>query len=284
ASLAERGLRRQAEALSLGAWQRRSELARRVHSLLLRHRALNPIATRALLGVLGCGLLAGSVELARAPQMVAFVAAPPAHPVAQINTEEALPAHSSAPAAALALLHPPRVHTRLATHTLRAEAPRSPALLQPSAAPSTAPSAAPSAALLAALQPDSNSVSAASAEPASTRSAPAPEWVASNAPAPRSGLSERPASVSTAPDPAQEWIVFTAWQQVQTESVLTDSPATRTQASADHTDKVLDSAPTHRITTRFTITRVFFRVVPASSVPTNAAALPMREGWLVLQI
>ncbi|MGH9519366.1 MAG: M56 family metallopeptidase, partial [Terriglobales bacterium] len=105
ASLAERGLRRRSEALSLGAWQRRSELARRVHSLLLRHRALSPIATRALLGVLGCGLLSGSVELARAPQLVAFVAAPPAS-VAQARAKTALPSHSNAPATTLAEAHP----------------------------------------------------------------------------------------------------------------------------------------------------------------------------------
>ena len=34
ASLAERGLQRRAEALSLGAWQRRPELVHRVHSIL----------------------------------------------------------------------------------------------------------------------------------------------------------------------------------------------------------------------------------------------------------
>ena len=36
ANLAERGLERRAESLSLGAWQRRSELVRRVHRILLR--------------------------------------------------------------------------------------------------------------------------------------------------------------------------------------------------------------------------------------------------------
>lgn len=86
ASLAERGLQRRellrrAEALSLGAWQRRPELVRRVHSILKRKQALHPLAARTLVGVVGCGLVMASVELARCPQVIAFV--PAAKPVAQ---------------------------------------------------------------------------------------------------------------------------------------------------------------------------------------------------------
>ena len=73
ASLAERGLERRAEALTLGAWHRRSELVYRVHGILLRKRGLNKAAAGALLGAVGCALVAGSVEMARAPQLVAFV-------------------------------------------------------------------------------------------------------------------------------------------------------------------------------------------------------------------
>jgi hypothetical protein len=79
-SLAERRLelrleRRRAQALSLGAFGRRPELVRRVYSILARKNALHPMAARALVGVAGCGLLFASVELARCPQMVAFVPA-----------------------------------------------------------------------------------------------------------------------------------------------------------------------------------------------------------------
>ncbi len=73
ASLAERGLERRAEALSLGAWHRRSELVHRVHGILLRKRGLSKAAAGALLGAVGCALVAGSVEMARCPQLVAFV-------------------------------------------------------------------------------------------------------------------------------------------------------------------------------------------------------------------
>ncbi len=73
ASLAERGLARRAEALSLGAWQRRPELVNRVHRILARRPALSPLATGAFLAVVGCGLVVGSAELVQCPQLVAFV-------------------------------------------------------------------------------------------------------------------------------------------------------------------------------------------------------------------
>lgn len=76
ASLAERRIVRRAEALSLGAWRRRPELAERVHRILRRGPGLHPMAARALLGVVSCGLVAGSVELAQCPQLVAFAARP----------------------------------------------------------------------------------------------------------------------------------------------------------------------------------------------------------------
>ena len=75
-SLAERGLqRRRAQALSLGAFERRPELVRRVYSILARKQVLHPLAARALVGIAGCSLLIASVELARCPQVVAFVPA-----------------------------------------------------------------------------------------------------------------------------------------------------------------------------------------------------------------
>jgi beta-lactamase regulating signal transducer with metallopeptidase domain len=81
ASLAERRLENnrlgshlaRAEALSLGAFERRPELVHRVHSILFGGKMLSPVASRALVGMVGCGLVLGSVELARCPQVVAFV-------------------------------------------------------------------------------------------------------------------------------------------------------------------------------------------------------------------
>jgi hypothetical protein len=73
ASLAEHGLERRAEALSLGAWQKRSELVHRVHGILLRKRGMSRVAAGALLGAVGCALVGATVEMARCPQLVAFV-------------------------------------------------------------------------------------------------------------------------------------------------------------------------------------------------------------------
>ena len=72
ASLAERGLQRRAGMLSLGAWHARPELVRRVHSILRRKHALRPFAARAVVGGVGCVLLAGATVLARCPRLVAF--------------------------------------------------------------------------------------------------------------------------------------------------------------------------------------------------------------------
>ena len=82
-TLAERGLQqrellRRAHALSLGAFTRRPELVHRVHSILRRKQALNPLVAGALVGVVGFGLVIGALELSRSPQMIAFVVAPEA--------------------------------------------------------------------------------------------------------------------------------------------------------------------------------------------------------------
>ena len=92
ASLAERGLQRRAGALSLGAWQRRPELVRRVHSILSRKHALSPLAARAVLGALGCVLLAGATALARCPRFIAIapVAAAAVHAAPSLQASSAI--------------------------------------------------------------------------------------------------------------------------------------------------------------------------------------------------
>jgi hypothetical protein len=71
-NLAEHRLGRRAAALSLGAWERKSELARRVHSILLGGKKMGTAQGRVVMGVLVLGLLGGSAELARCPQLVSF--------------------------------------------------------------------------------------------------------------------------------------------------------------------------------------------------------------------
>jgi beta-lactamase regulating signal transducer with metallopeptidase domain len=71
-NLAEHRLGRRAAALSLGAWEKRSELSRRVHSILLGGQEMGRTQARVVMGALVLGLLGGSAELARCPQFVSF--------------------------------------------------------------------------------------------------------------------------------------------------------------------------------------------------------------------
>jgi hypothetical protein len=71
-NLADHRLGRRAAALSLGAWERRSELARRVHSILRRSEGMSRPQTWALMSMLMCGLVGGAVGLARCPQFISF--------------------------------------------------------------------------------------------------------------------------------------------------------------------------------------------------------------------
>lgn len=90
ASLAERGLARRTEALSLGAFERRPELVHRVHTILRSRRALPPIAARAVFASLACGLGLLSFELARCPQLVAIAPAAKPAPIMTSNLADAV--------------------------------------------------------------------------------------------------------------------------------------------------------------------------------------------------
>jgi BlaR1 peptidase M56 len=71
-SLAEQRLGRRTAALSLGAWERQSELARRVNSILRGGEGMGRTQSRVVMSVLVLALLGGSAELARCPQVVSF--------------------------------------------------------------------------------------------------------------------------------------------------------------------------------------------------------------------
>jgi len=71
-NLAEHRLGRRVAALSLGAWERRPELVRRVHSILQSGERMGRVQARVVMSSVVLGLLGGSVELARCPQIVSF--------------------------------------------------------------------------------------------------------------------------------------------------------------------------------------------------------------------
>jgi hypothetical protein len=71
-SLAEQRLGRRSASLSLGAWERQSELSRRVYSILRGGEGMSPTKSRMVLGLVVLTLLGGAAELSRCPQFVSF--------------------------------------------------------------------------------------------------------------------------------------------------------------------------------------------------------------------
>lgn len=283
ASLAERRLQRRSEvlslgALSLGAFERRPELAHRVHSLLLKKNVLGPIGARALLGVVGCGLLVGSVELARCPQLVAFV---PTHQSVngpqQADEVQPVPARAAMPGLRKTNVEAilPAVASR--PTDFRAVERRGTGAAKAEAQPSPLVSAEPKQRLLKTVMPDAGPHPTSSAQP-------------------------------------QEWLVFTSWQvesPAQTARMMADYD-TGAQA-ADPTDASTGQPSPEP--NRITVTQLIFRVDPvkqssanqssanqstdsaptakAPSTHSNSAAKPARHqsatlpfdgGWLVIQL
>jgi beta-lactamase regulating signal transducer with metallopeptidase domain len=74
-TLAEHRLERRGLSLSLGAWERQSELSRRVHSILRWREGMGRTRARVAVSALALGLLGGAAGMARCPQLVSFSAA-----------------------------------------------------------------------------------------------------------------------------------------------------------------------------------------------------------------
>ncbi|WP_158790717.1 M56 family metallopeptidase [Granulicella sp. L60] len=71
-NLAEHRMNRRVAALSLGAWERRSELARRVHSILRHGEGMGKTQARAVMAGLMLAMVGGAAGLSRCPQFVSF--------------------------------------------------------------------------------------------------------------------------------------------------------------------------------------------------------------------
>lgn len=86
--LAEHRLHRRSVALSLSAWSRQSELARRVHHLLRPTRNMSPLHAKFAIALICAGLGVGAVQMAKAPRLFSFT--DPVIPT--LNAEAASPA------------------------------------------------------------------------------------------------------------------------------------------------------------------------------------------------
>ena len=282
-SLAERSLKRRAEALSLGAWQRRPELVRRVHTILWRKQSLHPVAARALVGVVGCGLLFSSVELARCPQMVAFV------PARTPGAQHAVLAASHIPSAVARHASSAQVHNvNLALgaaqyHSNRFNAASRFRAIDTRAIMSTSSTNAVAQSATASLHPG------AAREIASRELPPAPHQVLLKA--------ESPSSTSAPAQPAQ-FVVFTAWEQVDTPIQNGRTVADYDTAPAQQSAK-LPTGSASQPTAHVTVTRLFLAVYPVSNSPAAKTpgvktsktpvaglptAVPFDGGWLVFEL
>jgi hypothetical protein len=71
-SLAEHHLDQRGVSLSLGAWERQSELSHRVHSILRRGEGMTRLQARLVLSTIVLALLGGAAGLSRCPQFISF--------------------------------------------------------------------------------------------------------------------------------------------------------------------------------------------------------------------
>lgn len=272
-SLAERGLAYRKEALSLGAWQHRSELVSRVHRILRAHHGLSPLAARLLLGTVGCSLLLLTFELVRCPQLVAFVPA----------------AETARPVPALAHLSAQQGDAVYPTNPLRDRLTQGARIVQTRAEIPAALTLKPLASRAHLKTRAKGELRAASSEPGidlPDRRAPAQhELVAS------------PSKTGT----PQQLIVFTTWEQIETTTPASQTVAAdydRQPVAVSNTSSQVPAAattengakatrtkpPQGSPQRRTTVTQLILRVTPSSSKSKQPMAIPIGDGWFVIQL
>ena len=273
-SLVHRSIRtRQLEALSLGAWQHRPELTRRIHSILARTPRLNPAATAALILGLGGSLAFGSAELARCPQLIAFAPASNST-LATIATSPATlksarlvrtafeatsqPANNQFhPQMAVFRSTPPAKNRRKLTNSTPLPTPL---------ARSTAPLAQQASSKFLPRFTSVRTSDHLTSPDLLNRAADQPE-----------NLSEPAALAQSEPNqPASttdRYVVLTTVEQVSY-PVPTDRPA----SVSSNTDQV-----EHDLEYRTTITRMIVHLIPATFKPIQPSE-PARSGWFLFQL
>ena len=123
ARLAEDSMVRRGLSLALGAWERRSELAHRVHRILAGPGVVSPAQRRFAMASTGTLMLAAVAGVAHAPVLVSFGGAPHLQ-IASITTASvsaaATQAPSSMPAIVPVMAHPAasRTHAVMATRVM----------------------------------------------------------------------------------------------------------------------------------------------------------------------
>jgi hypothetical protein len=233
-----------------------------VHGILLRKPGLSRAAAGALLGTVGCALVGGSVEMARCPQLVAFV--PKQMSVAMTaERQQQLTALLASENATSKMTLPPGYRAEQAKVMV----------------------------------------------PAPTRT-PCPARHENHKHAPARNVSSGQLMAKAAgdrvnPELQQQWVVLAAWEEVQTISRSSANPSG--DAVADYTtaatnDEIASGQSTAAVeaqksgknagagtasnqTSRYTVTQLILRVVPAN--PKSKSTQPagsLRGGWFVIQL
>ncbi len=251
AALAERRVERQellrrAEALALGAFERRPELVHRVHSILRRRRAFHPLAAGALVSMMAGGLVLGAIELARGPQLVAFVAATPPSAqtaeLARVSPDRA----NHAPSAADAVFGPSQHYGAIETRAI-------------------VPAAGNPASTVSRLRHNADEP-ARTPQPATTASLLAPRPIPIHSAA---------STQDTASNSGQEFVVFTTWEEVHTSAPRARSIADYdTDADTQTQPDGQGDQPTTNTGAQFTVTRLILFVAPASAAPSTVPNAP----------
>jgi beta-lactamase regulating signal transducer with metallopeptidase domain len=274
ASLAERGIERRTEALSLGAWQRRPELVRRVHRILRRRKALDPLGARSVLTVMACGLVFGTVELSRCPQLIAFTEAPAAetsasHPLAaqeipvrmpfrMVDTRFIEPQQNAAPAGSKSAKPCPQESRSIRTV-------RSGNLF-----------GTPGKYQRVDLSSAARKLSAQ----------PSPETLAGVGPKPELLKAEAAgnAAVPAQEQQGQSWIVLTTWEEIDSPGLGAVQTDTAIDQHSGNAAGQTTERPSEQPAGQVKVTQLIFRVVPATSKSHMPTAVPVRGGWLVIQL
>jgi beta-lactamase regulating signal transducer with metallopeptidase domain len=301
----ERNLERRAEALSLAAWQRRPELVHRVHGILARKPALSPAMARVLLSVVGGGLIFGSVELARCPQLVGFAAKPQPQQIAQadavINRQAHLNQVAYRPLNAASLAASEHAYRVVRTNTIL---PASGGEAAPVPVRDARPVANSSAAVARETDERQIGQSEIAAKDARNGKPHMTLLRATMSETARADAEASPAGDAEAP----QYIVLTAWTQVQATpqssqvSADYDAAAPAEQQRAAQMQTGDGNATTSAVpATQITVTRLIFRIDPISTASAASkgsttkfqsdsksvqqpAVIPFGNGWLVFQL
>jgi len=225
---------------------------------------LRRAAAGALLGALGCALVAGSIEMARCPQLVAFVPEQKSLAMTPARQREmsAMLARESAEA---------KINLPAGFHAVQAKA----------VMPETHPVAAMDA-------PRHESAKCAAAKAVADQT--------SQKIAKTRGIGDR-----MKPGAEQQWVVLAAWEEVQTVSrtagammdydanaVTSDFTGAAAAQTQQNQGKIAGQAtrrlPNQKIS-EYTITQLILRVVPANlNSNSTQPAGSVRRGWFVIQL